>query len=262
MLKFSADVIVIAGTTDAKELIEELCHLGLKVAVTITTKFGSDLIEEHPNVQKFTRVLTAKGMSRVIDKHKALCLIDASHPYAVEVSKNAIAACKHSEIPYIRYEREEIKIADPGIKRVSSFEEAALAVSGLDGNIFLTIGSRNLAPFIKHIPDFSERLYVRVLPESTVLAQCERLGLTAANLIAVKGPFTEEFNVEMMRFCHAKVLVTKDSGIIGGTEEKITAAIGLGIKVIVIDRPKMKYPELAKTVGELLYRLGQHIEKI
>ena len=133
--EFKADVIVIAGTIDAREIVNEFCKMGMKVAATVTTKLGEDLLEEHDNLKIFNRVLTAEGMVRIVKKNDAHIIVDASHPYAVEASLNAMSAAKSAEIEYIRYERENTPITDSSITRVKNYKEAALVLSGMKGNI-------------------------------------------------------------------------------------------------------------------------------
>ena len=92
----------------------------------------------------------------------------------------------------------------------------------------------------------------RVLPTAEVLAQCEKLGLTPKQIIAMQGPFTTEMNVEQFKHAQAEVIVTKDGGKIGGADTKIAAAQILNLPVVIIDRPKISYPNVAATFYEVL----------
>ena len=65
--------------------------------------------------------------------------------------------------------------------------------------------------------------------------------MSASNIIAIKGPFSEEMNVEMIKYCNAGILVTKDSGNAGGVEDKLKAAKIMGIDVILIKKPDIMY---------------------
>ena len=67
---------------------------------------------------------------------------------------------------------------------------------------------------------------------------CEDLGLRAKNILAIQGPFSYEMNVAMIRDYHADVMVTKNGGLVGGSDTKLKAAMDEGISIIVIDRPK------------------------
>ena len=247
-----ADVIVVAGTSDAREIVKELARLNIEVAATVTTGFGGELIEQNPFVEIFEGKLTAEGMAELINKTAARCLIDASHPYAKEASANAIEACQRASRPYLRYERKETAFEGNGIIRVKSYEEAAQKASEHEGNIFLATGSNSLEVFVNNVPGYKDRLFVRVLPDSRVIEKCEKAGLSAKNIIAMKGPFSEGLNVEMLKHCRADVLVTKDSGDAGGAEEKLRSAERLGIPVIVIERPEIEYIRKVDNIKDVL----------
>ena len=103
--------------------------------------------------------------------------------------------------------------------------------------------------FVDNLKDCN--ITARVLPTSEVLAECENLGLTPKQIIAVQGAFSVEMNIEMFKHAQAEVIVTKDSGKIGGADTKIAAAQVLKIPVVVIDRPKISYPNVATTFNEV-----------
>jgi len=67
----------------------------------------------------------------------------------------------------------------------------------------------------------------------------------------MQGPFSRELNRSMYEKYHADVIVTKNSGTIGGTDEKFQAAEDLGLPVVVIDRPVLDYPHMAHTFEEI-----------
>lgn len=242
-------VLVIAGTVDARHIIEELIKCGAYVTATVTTPLGKSLLDRYDGVDAREGRLTLKGMTELMGEIGARCLVDASHPFARDASVNAMEACKRLSIPYLRYERPETAAGGEGVTRVRDFEEAAESLKDFEGNIFLAIGSGKLQ-FFTRIADFKSRVFIRVLPDSKVLDKCERLGFDAGNILALKGPFSETMNLEMLKHCSASVMVTKDSGSAGGNEEKINAARKLGIPVIMIERPGLDYGCEVSTVKE------------
>ena len=78
---------------------------------------------------------------------------------------------------------------------------------------------------------------MRVLPTGHVLSTCQDLGFSAANIIAMQGPFSQEMNVALLRQIGARFLVTKDGGAAGGFTEKLAAAREVGTTVVLIARP-------------------------
>ena len=177
-------------------------------------------------------------------------IVDASHPYAKNISANAIAAAQAAKIFYVRYERAEIIFDYEKIFRVESYEAAALKASQLGKNIYLTTGSRNLKIFVDLLKDCN--LTARVLPTADVLSQCEALGLLPKQIVAMQGPFSTELNAELFKHAKAEVVVTKNSGQIGGADTKLEAAKILNLPVVMIDRPKIFYPQLAKNFDDVL----------
>lgn len=123
------------------------------------------------------------------------------------------------------------------------------------GRALLTTGSKELAPYTE-VESFAERFFVRVLPTADAVAKCAKAGFPPSRIIGMQGPFTRELNAAMLRQVGASWLVTKDSGGIGGTGEKIAAARGEGARCILIARPSE--PGRAFTLAEteeLLTRL-------
>lgn len=245
-------VMVIAGTSDARELIKQLSDLGYKVLATVTTGYGRALVEETPGIEVLEGCLNRDGMIDVLRKHPVACLVDASHPYAVEASQNAHDACNAISMPYLRFERRETFSDSNRVMRVNTYEEAAQRASEIQGNILLTIGSRRVAAFTQEISDFKERLFVRILPDSRMVAACEAQGIDSGHIIAMKGPFSEAMNCEMIRYCQASVLITKDGGEAGGTVEKLSAAERMGIPVIMVDRPQLTQEYKVQSPSEVI----------
>lgn len=187
--------------------------------------------------------------------------VDASHPYAENVSKNGIAACRRTGVPYIRYERQSTPVTYENVHYVPDSEAAAKKAAELGKRIFLTTGSRNLEVFAKseYLRDCT--LTVRLLPTSEVLTLCENLGFTPKQIIAIQGPFSKDLNEAMFKQYEAQVIVTKNSGTIGGADTKFAAAEALGLPVVLIDRPKVQYGHVAQTFDEVLAFIRQHEEE-
>ena len=244
-------VLVIAGTIDARQIVEQLLKYGVSVTATVTTHLGGSLLKQYEGVDIREGGLTLKEMMDLIHDINAGCVIDASHPFARDASLNSIEASKNMSIPYLRYERPQTQGLNEEVIRVKDFNEAVDKLKEFTGNIFLTIGSNKLLLFTG-ISDFEKRVFARVLPDSQVIAKCEELGLNANNILAIKGPFSVEMNVEMIKHCNASVVVTKDSGSAGGNEEKLHAAKKLGTPVIMIERPRIEYGCVVSNVDKVM----------
>ena len=176
-------------------------------------------------------------------KEQDIC-IDATHPYAVEVTANLKQACGDMGVPYVRFLREESGQAAEAVY-VGTAAEAAAFLRETEGNILLTTGTKEL-PAFRGLP--RERLYPRILPMAENLRLCEEEQIPRRNIIAMQGPFGQALNEALMEQFHIKYLVTKDGGQAGGFSEKIQAAENQRVRAIVIRRPV----EEGKTYEELI----------
>ncbi|WP_037354454.1 cobalt-precorrin-6A reductase [Selenomonas sp. FC4001] len=247
-------IFVLAGTQDGREIVRLLLEQGHDVAASVVSSYGGELLA-HACGQRCLindKPLDEAALKDYLQEHDIRLLVDASHPYAANVSRNAIAVCQALSIPYIRYERDLSKFDYDRITVVHSYEEAAQAAAALGKKIFLTTGSRNLDKFV-HSPDLKDcELTARVLPTAEVIGLCESLGLDAGHIVALQGPFSQELNRELFRKYGAEVIITKNSGTIGGTDTKFAAAAELNLPIVLIDRPKLNYPCITHDYAEVL----------
>ena len=182
-------IFVAAGTQDGRELAGFLLARGYAVTASVVSSYGEELLRRYKGIQINDKPLDAEGLLDYIKEHGIKCFIDASHPYAANVSVNAMQACHIAGIPYLRYERQESRLEYDRAFYVSSYAEAAEKASELGKNIFLTTGSRNLKAFAGAGCLKDCRIVCRVLPDPEVLAECAGLGFTPDNIIAMQGPF-------------------------------------------------------------------------
>ncbi|MGM0216202.1 precorrin-6A reductase [Enterococcus sp. AZ109] len=240
-------ILVLGGTSDSLKIAEALKQQGLDFYLSVVSDYGATLASEVA-VQVVQGRMNTSELCAFIKEKQINQVIDATHPFAVEVSKNTIAACQQEECDYVRYERPSIM--PEGVQRVPTIKAACQEAIQYEGKIYLTTGSKTLARFSDFLP--KERLLVRVLPTAEVLQICEELGLQADQIEAVKGPFSEEMNLALLRHNQAGVMITKESGQAGGFMEKVTACRKLNIPCIVIEREKLEYPQIANTTEEVV----------
>ena len=127
-------------------------------------------------------------------------------------------------------------------------------MTALGGRGLLTVGTRNLKPFVQASLDFSGR----ILPIEESFADCERLGIKPRDIIAAWPPFSVEFNASCLRQAGASVLVTKDSGREGGLLEKLQAAAAVAAAAILICRPPE--PGAIHELDELVSQLAAAVK--
>lgn len=178
-------------------------------------------------------------------------VVDASHPYAENISKNAISVCHELGVNYLRFERPSVKQRDNDMLVCESLEQAGELAEEMPGQVFITTGINNIEKMLNKISD-KKRIKVRVLPQTETISKLEHLGLNADHIIAMKGPFSEEMNFMMFREAGSSILICKESGTQGGTDHKLTAATKLGMKIILIGRPNLIYPNKFEDIGSMI----------
>ncbi len=227
--------IVFAGTTEGYALCEFLAENRVSVYACAATEYGGSLLQENEFLHVSAGRLKTEDMEELFRKENPEIVLDATHPYAAEVTKNIRTACESAGVLYQRILRPEGEKNSEAIY-VESTEEAAAFLSGTEGNIFLTTGSKELAKFTG-IPDYKERLFARVLSVPSVIRSCAELGIEGKHLIGMQGPFSAEINEAMLRQFQCSYLVTKDTGLAGGFPEKMEACQRCGVTPVIIGRP-------------------------
>ncbi|MEK4423666.1 precorrin-6A reductase [Solibacillus sp. FSL K6-1523] len=248
-------ILFLAGTSDARELAIELQNKGHLLLATVVTDSAANSLKEAGIAYQVGR-LSIEQMTAIIDEKGVTTVIDASHPYAEEASKTAMAAAEQCKVPYIRYERPQQQYMHPLITEVETYEEAALIAREHKGTVMLTTGSKTLATFTKHLLIDSIRLVCRMLPNKENMEKCDLLGLKQRDIIAIQGPFSKELNTALYRQYDTTLVITKESGKVGAVDEKVDAALELNIPVILIKRPKITYINQCSTFEEIIEKLG------
>lgn len=226
--------IVFAGTTEGYELCRFLAEHQVQVLGCVATEYGTKSLSENSFLHVQAKRLSEEEMEALFEREKPELVLDATHPYAAEVTENIRRACEKTGISYIRVLREES--GHQKAVYVESAEAAAEFLKTTEGNVLLTTGSKELKLFTS-VPDFQKRLFARVLSLPSVIDTCRELGFEGKNLIAMQGPFSEEMNVAMLKQYECRYLVTKDSGKAGGFLEKMQAAVSCKVTPVIIGRP-------------------------
>ena len=227
-------VIVFAGTTEGYEISRFLSENQLPVLACVATEYGSKSLQENSCLHVQAGRLDEQQMRDLFFREKPELVLDATHPYAAEVTQNIRKACEETGVSYTRILRTGSE--QQNAVYVRDVKEAAEYLEGTEGNVLLTTGSKELAVFTS-VTDYNKRLFARVLSLPSVIESCQALGFEGRNLIAMQGPFSKELNQAMLEQYQCKYLVTKDSGKAGGFLEKIQAAEALGVTAVIIGRP-------------------------
>ena len=228
-------ILVFAGTTEGRDMADWLTTCGLDVTARVTTDYGTTLYDEKVRVQKGS-LGGAEGIAEHIRNEGYALVIDSTHPYATTISQHVREGAASAGVDYIRVRRKDTQDT-AGIVPVPSMDSAIDYLMDKEGNILSTTGSKEVDRYTR-IPEYKERVTVRVLSTPESVAHCAECGFQGKNLIAAQGPFSEEMDYAMILQCNAKYVVTKESGSAGGFEEKLAAARKAGAELIVVTRPE------------------------
>ena len=231
------NILIFGGTTEGRMLAQAISELHKdrhSVTVSVATSVGAHelagingikvivgRLDEEEMVRLFSEKGSDGGCEDRADMHLPYDLVvDATHPYAVEVSANIRSAAARTGVSLVRLVRTdddgEIRgesLQDCDAVHVDSAASAAAYLAKTEGRILLTTGSKELGAF-REIP--TDRLYARVLPTAAGIEACEQAGIPYRNVIAMVGPFSREMNAATMRQYQIAWMVTKDSGKAGG----------------------------------------------
>lgn len=226
---------LIGGTSEARALVREMRDLPVSICVSVATEYGAALIPQQENVRVEAERMDGAAMRAFLKKERPALVIDATHPYATVVTATVQEACRAENCRCLRLLRPSCGKGEDDYISVRDFAEAVELLNHVEGNIFLTTGSKNLPDFTA-VRNFSERIALRILPMESSLQNALRLGYKPSQIICMQGPFACDLNVALLKKYQSSFMVTKDSGEAGGFSEKLAAAHAAGAKLIVIGR--------------------------
>ncbi len=246
-------VLLFAGTTEGRRIAEGCRGKPVTLLVSVATEYGEALIEPAENIRVVHGRKDAGQIADMLRETGAELVIDATHPYAAEITRTLREVCASRGAEYLRVLRDQERVCPEICEFVDDTDAAVAYLNGVHGNVLLTVGSKELARYTG-VADYRTRLFARILSVPEAMEQASSLGFTGQNLICMQGPFSEELNEAMMRSLNIRYLVTKDTGAAGGFPEKIRAAKACGVTPVVIRRP---VSEAGVGVEECLALLGR-----
>ena len=236
-------ILILGGTKDSTNIIEHIkTNYDAYVLTTTTTEYGAKLANESGSDDTIARPLLKDEIIEIIRNENFELLIDATHPFAEHITKTSSSIANELKMPYIRFERPTTNfenIDTSHIHYVNSFDDAGKLIKNEfdKGNVLHFAGANTMKDIVKYVP--VERFYPRILKVESSLIKCQELGVDPTHIIPMTGAASLEENIELMEKYDASVMITKESGDIGGVVEKIQAANEKGVGVVMIQRPKI-----------------------
>ena len=230
-------ILLLGGTSETAPLAKALVAQGFSVLVSTATDIPLD-IGNHPAVRRRTGLLDEPQLTRLLLEEKIRAVVDATHPYAEAIGLLARKVAGQLQLPYFRWLRPAALSGSSEILTAADHGEAAALAFSFGAPVLLTIGSKNLAPYVRESRRTGLPVIARVLDHPDSRTACQNLGLPPEVVITGQGPFSVDENRSTIRNFRIGVLVTKDSGKAGGVPEKLEAARKEGCRVLVVRRPE------------------------
>ncbi len=239
------------GTRDGNLLANACAQSGVPTVVSVASNHGAVQAREHsPTSYVVTGRIGEPARRKLLQASGARAVVDATHPFATQISRQLIRICSELGIPYLRFERpQQTECAD--VQIVPDIPSAAREAVRLGKRIFLSTGVKDLSSFTSAEAEKKALWFARVTPAPDSLERAMRAGIPAARLCAMQGPFSEDVNKTLWQEWKIDCVVTKESGETGGLPSKIEAARALGIPILVVARPEMQYPEATSRFEEV-----------
>ena len=259
------NIFLLGGTKDSTEIIKHLKNnYDTHILTTTTTEYGSKLALEAGSDDTISRPLLKDEIIEIINNSDFDLLVDATHPFAEHITQTSVSVSEICEISYIRFERPPLDFKDIDTKRIiyaKSFENAGEIIASRipEGNVLHFAGANTMEDVLKNVS--KDRFYPRILKVPKSIEKCEKLGIESDHIIAMNGAASLKENMDLIEKYDASVMITKESGEIGGVVEKIEAANQKDISLIMIKRPVIK--ELnKKDIVSNLDEFDEKLEKI
>ncbi|KIZ33879.1 cobalt-precorrin-6X reductase [Rhodopseudomonas palustris] len=240
-------VLILGGTADANRLAQALAGApGIDAVLSYAGR--TDNPTPPPIAWRVGGFGGVAGLTDYLRAQRIGRVVDATHPFAAQMSAHAVAACERAGVPLLALERApwQRQSGDRWIE-VDDLDAAAVAIGAAPRRVFLGIGRMHLNIFAAH----PQHAYLVRLVD-TPLAP---LPLPNAEVIVARGPFARAADRAMLTEFRADLIVAKNAGG-DAASAKIEAARDLALPVVMVRRPYVPAREVVDSVAAVLRWLG------
>lgn len=244
-------ILLLGGTSEAMELANLLSSQsgGLRVVTSLAGRTRNPA--PVPGQVRRGGFGGAAAMADYLRDEWIAAVIDATHPFAAQISANAAQACEQTGVPRLLLRRPEwLPVEGDNWIICPDMAAAAAKLPGTGSRAFLTVGVQELAAF-SGLADI--RFLVRLIEKPE-----QELPLAEYELVIGRGPFDEAGEQALLKKHGIDVLVTKASGG-AATQAKLAAARALGLPVIMVERPPVPPGPAVETPAEALNWLRKEL---
>ena len=219
-------VLVLGGTLDASRLAQALVQAGVDGIFSYAGRTHAPIAQPLPT--RLGGFGGVAGLQAFLQTERITHVVDATHPFAAQMSSNAVQACAEAGVPLLALERPTWRAQAGDVwQHVPDMAAAVQALPTEPARVFLAIGRQHVAPFLA----CAQHWYLLRLVDSVLDLPAER-----GHVVLDRGPFTLEGDRALLQVHGITHVVSKNSGG-AGAQAKLTAARERGFPVILIDRP-------------------------
>jgi precorrin-6A/cobalt-precorrin-6A reductase len=236
------NVLVLGGTLEASALCRALAEA--RVPATLSYMGRVERPKPQPIPVRIGGFGGVPGLVAYLRDHAVTHVVDATHPFAAQMSANAVQACAETGTPLIALTRPAWE-PGPGDtwQRVPDMAAAVAALAGPPRRVMLAIGRMHLADFAAQP---QHHYLLRLVDEPGELPP-----LPHHTVVVDRGPFSAEADKALMRTHAIDLVVSKNAGGTGSVS-KLIAARALGLPVLMIDRPRIPPRPVAHDIPAVL----------
>ena len=242
-------ILLLGGTSEATSLAQSLAgENGVSATLSLAGRTANPAASLLPvRVGGFGGV---DGLTEYLTRETIDLIVDATHPFAARISNNAIAASAAADIPLLAIERPQWTSAvGDEWSEFDSIDAAIAALPAAPQDVFSGLG-RQAIPALGAAPQ--HRYVIRVVDASEPPPS-----LPQATIVAARGPFRTEDDLELFRKHHISRVLAKNAGG-SAAYSKIEAARLLGIKVHMVRRPAIAPRSTVASVEDALAWIKTH----
>ncbi|WP_170387424.1 cobalt-precorrin-6A reductase [Ruegeria atlantica] len=234
-------LLILGGTTEANALAKAVAEQGIPATYSYAGRVDSP--RPQPVPVRVGGYGGADGFARYLRDHAITHVVDATHPFAAQMSRNAVSASREAGVPLAALTRPQWE-AQEGDRwlHVPDIEGAVAALSGPAQRVFLAVGRMHLEDFAAQ-PQHHYLLRLVDEPDALPLPNCD--------VVVARGPFAEADDRALLQRHGIELVVSKNAGGTGA-RAKLDATRALGIPVLMIDRPALPQRTELSSVAQVL----------
>lgn len=235
-------ILILGGTTEASALARALADRGM--TATLSYAGRTDAPKAQPIAIRIGGFGGIDGLTRYLRDERITHLVDATHPFAAQMSAHAVAAAREASVALVALTR-PAWAPRPGDRwqAVSDIPAAIAALAGPARRVMLALGRMHVDAFAAQSQHHYLLRFVDTPPD--------RPALPRHDLVVDRGPFTAEGDIDLMRTHGIDLIVAKNAGGTGA-EAKLHAARALGLPILMIDRPVLPARQEVQAVDDVL----------